>query len=137
MLTQRPKATLPGSRVYLPCGPLHSLTFQEPRPQSREPTGVCGHEKELLLLRQPAGNPPRSQPPAAERATPKGGQALGSGSPRIQPAPHDLPTSSRNCSLPLFFLYCSPALYKKASSVNRKPNQKKQGDIKDKGSPWG
>ena len=75
VLTQRPKATLPGSHgLYLLCGPLHSLTFQEPRPQSREPTGVSGHEKELLLLRQLLGIhhggslPPRSEPPPKEGA---------------------------------------------------------------------
>lgn len=73
------------------CGPLHPWTFPRTQTQSREPTGVCGHEKELAAS-SACWESTTEPAPAAELAfTPKGGQALGSGSPRIQPAPMIFP----------------------------------------------
>lgn len=77
-LTQRPKAVFPGCHgLGLPCGPPHSLTFQEPRPQIREPSGVSGHGKEQL--HQPAGDPSRSRPPPRSKPPPEA-------APRAQPS---------------------------------------------------
>ena len=60
---------------------------------------------------------PITEPASAAQQAPTRGGASGSAvGPRVQPEPHDLPTSPRNCSPPLFFFYCGPSLYQKVLS---------------------
>ena len=73
---------------------------------------------------------------AAQQAPTRGGASGSAVGPRIQPAPRDLPTPPIGCSPPLFFFYCSPSLYQKVLSWNRKPSQRKPDGSEDRGSAW-
>lgn len=103
MLTQRPKATLPGSRCIFPCGPLHSLTFQELDPRAENPRVSVATKKSFCCFVSLLGIHHGASPTPSRRSHPKGGFKQAQGPQEFSQRPRPVFHLIKTAPLPLFF----------------------------------